>query len=605
MCGIVAYCGHGPAMPALTDGLARLEYRGYDSTGVALNSGDGRKLKIVRAAGRLSHLIAALAVDKENDFRIGIGHTRWATHGGPSKANAHPHRDCTGKVAVVHNGTIDNATTLRAELAANGHIVATEVDTELIAHLVEASLSDAGPGEVAEGADRLVAAVAAAVRRLDGSWALAVTVEAFDCIVVTRHRSPLLVGESENAYMAASDVLGFEPGIEAIRELNDGDIVSLGSRAVWINAHGLQIPARAPLPPFGPVVAATLDGAPDFTSKEIAEQPAAARHVINTIGSRLDHGRLLDDLGLPLCGRVRLVACGSSFYAAQVTARVLTSVGGIPIRVVIASECMTEVDETDTLTVAFSQSGETADVLSAMDAWPRPWLAVTNNPQSTLARRADGVLGLGCGPELGVAATKSFTAQVIAGSALAMAICAAHDRISGSKLAHLQAQLAAVPDRLAATDEQVAPIAAALAGELACEPGWIFVSRGAGMPYASEGALKLKELAYRWVEALPAGELKHGPIALVQDGTPVVVVQAQPAARLAVNVAEVAARGARTITVGGGEDATLPVVAADEEPPWGPLEAVIALQHLARGVTRHLGHDVDRPRNLAKSVTVE
>jgi glutamine---fructose-6-phosphate transaminase (isomerizing) len=605
MCGIVAYCGHGPAVTALTDGLARLEYRGYDSTGVALNPGNGRELKIIRAAGRLSHLITALAVDEEIDSRIGIGHTRWATHGVPSTVNSHPHRDCTGKVAVVHNGTIDNAAELRVELMANGHIVATEVDTELIAHFIEANLSGAGPGEVAQGPDRLVAAVAAAVRRLKGSWALAVTAEAFDCIVVTRHRSPLLVGESENAYMAASDVLGFESGIETIRELNDGDIVSLASRAVWIDAPGRQIPARAPLPPFGPVTTATLDGAPDFTSKEIAEQPSAARHVITTIGNRLAHGRLLDDLGLPLCRRVRLVACGSSFYAAQVTARVLASIGGIPTRVVIASECMTEVDETDTLTVAFSQSGETADVLTAMDTWPRPWLAVTNNPQSTLARRADGVLGLGCGPELGVAATKSFTAQVVTGSALAIAICAAHDRINRSELAHLQAQLAAIPDRLAATEEQVAPIAATIARELADQPGWIFVSRGAGMPYASEGGLKLKELAYRWVEALPAGELKHGPIALVQDGTPVVVVQAQPAARLAVNVAEVAARGARIITVGGGEDATLPVVAADEEPPWGPLEAVIALQHLARGVTRHLGHDVDRPRNLAKSVTVE
>ena len=396
-----------------------------------------------------------------------------------------PTRDCTGTVAVVHNGTIDNAAVLRAELMADGHLVATEVDTELIAHLVEASLSEAGPNEVAQGADRLVAAVAAAVHRLQGSWALAVTAEAFDCIVVTRYRSPLLVGESGNGYMAASDVMGFESGIETIRELNDGDIVSLASRAVWIDAHGRQIPARAALPPFGPLTMATLDGAPDFTSKEIAEQPSAARHVIDTIGSRLGHGRLLDDLGLPLCSRVRLVACGSSFYAAQVTARVLASVGGIPARVVIASEHTAEVNETDTLTIAFSQSGETADVLTAMDTWPRPWLAVTNNPQSTLARRADGVLGLGCGPELGVAATKSFTAQVMAGSALAIAICAAHGRISGSELAHLQAQLAAVPERLAATDEQVAPIAAALAAELADQPGWIFVSRGAGMPYAA------------------------------------------------------------------------------------------------------------------------
>jgi glucosamine--fructose-6-phosphate aminotransferase (isomerizing) len=256
------------------------------------------------------------------------------------------------------------------------------------------------------------------------------------------------------------------------------------------------------------------------------------------------------------------------------------------------------------LTIAFSQSGETADLLAARDnGWRGPWLAITNNPRSTLARRCDAVFDLNCGPELAVAATKSFTVQVIAGAALALAFGAAR---GNPEVAMWERVLLEVPDRLAATDVLARPIAAQLARGLADQPGWVYTSRGAGVPYAQEGALKLKELAYRWTEALPAGELKHGPIALITPGVPVIAVLAQPANRLAVNIRELATRGAHIITVGGaGEDAVLPAVLPTLEPPWGPLESVVALQHLAREVTLQLGHDVDRPRNLAKSVTVE
>ena len=602
MCGVVAFHGREPALPVLLDGLRRLEYRGYDSTGVALNSGDA-PLLVYRAAGRLRHLLGALPATGVS-ARTGIGHTRWATHGRPSLANAHPHTDCTGRIAVVHNGTLDNATALRAELVSAGHVITTEVDSELITHLIEDQLT-ASPVDGAQGEDqRLATAVAAAVRRMRGSWALAVTVEGFDAVVVARHRSPLLVGESADMRMASSDQLGFDPRVRAVRELADGDIVVLGKECAWFDREGRPTRPGAAWTTAPRHADVELAGAADFTAKEIHEQAATAGRLTDTVAGHLHEGRLLRDLGVPARGRVRLVACGSSAYAAQVIANTLTAMR-IPTTVVIASEHAVTVSEPDTLTIALSQSGETADVLTALDAWTDPVLAITNNPQSTLARRADAVLGLGCGQEIGVAATKSFTAQVIAGSAVALSLGAGLGMISGADLTRVEDVLTGIPGRLAATDRQVAGPAAELAAALAQQQGWIYVSRGAGVPYALEGALKLKELAYRWTEALPAGELKHGPIALIQPGTPVVVVTAEPVERLAVNTMEIAARGAHIITIGAGEDATLPVVTPLRQPPWGPLEAVIALQHIARQVARQLGLDVDHPRNLAKSVTVE
>ncbi|MBW0101541.1 glutamine--fructose-6-phosphate transaminase (isomerizing) [Pseudonocardia sp. KRD291] len=604
MCGIVAYRGLRPALPALLQGLSRLEYRGYDSTGVALNPGDGHPVEVYRAAGRLPELAAVLPAAGQVSC-TGIAHTRWATHGAPTVANAHPHVDCTGTVAVVHNGTLDDAAELAAELTAAGHLLSSDVDTELVAHLVESHLSPittgAGPTAAA-----VVAAVGAATARLRGSWALAVTVRGLDAVVLARHRSPLLVGEGDDFTMASSDQLGFATEVHTVRELAEGDIVVLGDRHGWFDHTGRAVttprPGRPAEPPAAP---ADRGGADDFTAKEIDDQPAAAEHLIATVAGRLARGALLHDLGLPTGERIRLVACGSSAYAARVTARVLATVAGIPATVVIASEATADAAEPDTLTIAFSQSGETADVLAALDHWHDPLLAVTNNPQSTLARRSDAVLGLGCGPEFGVAATKSFTNQVLAGSALALSLASALGRLSVGELVGFEDQLAQVPARMAATHRLSAGPARDLARRLAMHPAFIYTSRGAGVPYAFEGALKLKELAYRWVEALPAGELKHGPLALIQAGTPVILVQARPLDRLAVNGREMAARGARLIIIGPGEDADVPVAAADHEPPWGPLESVIALQHFARETTRHLGHDVDRPRNLAKSVTVE
>ncbi|MGH4023811.1 MAG: isomerizing glutamine--fructose-6-phosphate transaminase, partial [Pseudonocardiaceae bacterium] len=514
--------------------------------------------------------------------------------------NAHPHVDCTGDIAVVHNGIIDNAAALRAELAAAGHRFDTEVDTEVISHLLEHQL-----GTAPRTSQAVVAAIASVATRLEGSWALAVVVRGRSEITVSSHRSPLLLATGNDTVMAASDLLGLAPGLREVREIVDGAIVSLGRETRWYDQQGRPVPPPRPLPVVQRPRVVPLQGAEDFTGREITEQPAVAQHLIDTVTGRLAHGRLLDDLGVPTPTRIRLVACGSSAYAAQVIARMVTTLAKIPATVSTASEPGYEPDIPGTLTIAFSQSGETADILTALDLSQTRCLAVTNTPHSTLARRADAVLDLGCGPERGVAATKSFTAQVIAGAALALALAARTRTVAPRILADLERTLAEIPSRLAATDALAGPAAAEIAPQLADQPGWIFVSRGAGLPYAYEGALKLKELAYRWTEALPAGELKHGPIALLQSGTPAVVIEAEPRTRLATNTAEMATRGARILTVGPGPNAILPTFAPPTEPPWGPLEAVVALQHLARHVTRNLGHNVDRPRNLAKSVTVE
>lgn len=601
MCGIVAYHGPSPALPSLLSGLSRLEYRGYDSVGLALSTAGGEQLKIHRAAGRLAALLEILPEDG-TDCSIGIGHTRWSTHGAPIESNAHPHLDCAGAVAVVHNGTIDNAAALRAQLNATGHAVMTEVDTEVIAHLIEDQLVRCPTHDLGQ----LATAVIAAVAQLEGSWALAVTAVGVPGVVLARHRSPLLVAETSDALLASSDTLGFSGEIVAVRELGDGEVATLGpDRDLrWYDRHGGQIGLPPALDVCVENVSTELKGAADYTSKEINEQPAAAGHLIDRLIGHVPDGTLLAELGLPIPSAVRLVACGSSSYAAQVTAHVLATACGMPARVVTASEHTNDLDEPGTLTVAFSQSGETADVLAARDTWDGPWLAITNNLYSSLARCSDAVLDLECGPELGVAATKSFTAQVIAGSAFALALGAARASIDPDQLHQWVTTLQGLPDRLAASEALAQPVAAQLAAELADSPGWIYLSRGAGVPYAYEGALKLKELAYRWVEVLPAGELKHGPIALVQTGTPAVLIQAQPRGRLAINACELATRGAHIITV-GGPDAVLPAVLPPVEPPWGPVEATIALQHLAREMAKTLGHDVDRPRNLAKSVTVE
>jgi glucosamine--fructose-6-phosphate aminotransferase (isomerizing) len=535
----------------------------------------------VRAVGRLDALEKTLAGYTGPSLNgVGIGHTRWATHGAVTLDNAHPHTDCAGRISIVHNGIIDNAAELRREL--RGHVFRSEVDSEVIAHLVELYRSPDIP---------LREAVRRAVGRLSGSWAIAVLAEGDDHIVVTAHGSPLVVANSCVGRFAASDLSAIIDWVEEFRVLGDGDIVELGDTARWLDANGARVERD--------VVRAGWRGGdvelgehPDFMHKEIAEQPEMASRILELLRPGIATGGLWHDRGLPTVHRIRIVGCGTSLHAGMAIGQVFRT-AGIPARLTIASEAGEDVPESGELVIAMSQSGETADVLRALEKTDAPILAITNTAHSTLARRADAVLECHAGPEIGVAATKTFTAQVLAGVCIALSGLVDAGQLSSDTVRQLVDQLDRIPDLLSAADSTAAQMAE-LCPTLTDAVGFLFVARGGGLPYAAEGALKLKEITYRWAQCYPAGELKHGPIALIEAGTPVVVID-DGDYRLAGNIAEMQARGARIIRIGD----------SDSPAPWGPLPVVVQLQHLARGIARHLGRDVDKPRNLAKSVTVE
>jgi glucosamine--fructose-6-phosphate aminotransferase (isomerizing) len=596
MCGIVACRVEKAAAAFLLPALRRLEYRGYDSAGIAVTETGNTALHTVRAVGRLAALEARLAVARPPQAcGVGIGHTRWATHGGVSETNAHPHRDCRRSVAVVHNGIIDNADELRTELEQAGHRFDSEVDSEVVAHLVEDGL--------AAGA-RLVDAVRAATGRLRGSWALAVTRAGSDTVVLASYRSPLVVGSSPAGHYAASDLAALVGTVPHVQVLQDGDIVEIADGVSWSDSAGRRLPERPAVRIDWDAEDAEMGVYQDFMEKEISEQPAATGRLVDRLAGDIATGRLWKDLDLPTFDAVRFVACGTSLNASSVAARVFRQVAGIPAAMVVASEYEPEPGTAPgVLTVAVSQSGETADVLAALEATDGPVLAITNAPHSTLARRADAVIECSVGPEIGVAATKTFTAQVVVGAALAMSSAVALGRAAQVDVeAHVRT-LAGLPERLEFAHLLAFPVANTLAQDLTEAPGFFFVSRGAGMPYAAEGALKLKEITYRWADAIAAGELKHGSIALIDDTVPVVLIDSGSASRMRGAAAEMSARGARIIQIGSDPASMFPVL-PEVETPWGPLEAVIALQHLARSLAVALGRDADKPRNLAKSVTV-
>jgi glucosamine--fructose-6-phosphate aminotransferase (isomerizing) len=597
MCGIVACQITSPALDYLLPALARLEYRGYDSAGVSVQNQQGEVVRL-RSVGRLVGLERVVGAVRGPDLDgVGIGHTRWATHGLVSEANSHPHVDCTGAVHVVHNGIIENADELRAVLVAGGHRMSTDVDSETVAHLVEDAL--------AAGAD-LATAVETAAARLRGSWALAVMRRDLREVVVTAHHSPLLVGHGDAGAFAASDATALAGWAERLYVLDDGDIAVLRAAGIeWRVRKAGSDPASPGLLASG-FSASEIDlgGASDYMAKEIAEQPLAVARTVDRLGDRIGDGSLWRGLGLPALERVRFVACGTSLNAATVLARLLAE-WRVPSTLAPASELDSVVLEPGTLTIALSQSGESADVLRALErSAGGPVLALTNVAHSTLGRSADAVLELGAGPEVGVAATKTFTAQVVTGASALLAGLVESGRLDRLTARVLVNDLRELPKQLTVADELARERCAATARAVAEAPGFLLIGRGAAVPYVAEGALKLKELTYRWAEHYAAGELKHGPIALVERGTPVVALD-DGDAKLPGNVAEVRARQARVLCV-GGPDTDLPY--RRDEPtraPWGPLPAVVVLQHLARELALVLGRDVDKPRNLAKSVTVE
>jgi len=608
MCGIVGYVGARQATDVLVGGLARLEYRGYDSSGVAV--ADGGELVIVRRVGRLANLRDALS-DHPLAGCTGIGHTRWATHGRPSEENAHPHADCSGKIAVVHNGIIENYGELREELSSAGHILRSETDTETVAHLIEAYY---------EG--DLVEAVRKTLLRLNGSYALAVVhVDRPDEIIAARRESPLIVGLGVDENIVASDIPAVLEYTREVLSLQDDQIALVTAESVVVYEPDGAIAVPEIMTVEWDLDAAEKGGYEDFMLKEIHEQPKALRETLR--GRMGDSGEIqLSELDMTpeqvaAIQRVFIIACGTSYHAGLVAKNLIERWARVPVEVDVSSEFRYRdpIIADDTLVVAITQSGETADTLAGVrEARQRgaKVIAITNVVGSRVTRESDGVIYTHAGPEIGVAATKTFTAQIAALTVLALKLAQAKGALAEDRVRSLWEELLTIPDIVQAELEDMRGLDAC-AGIFADTASSLFLGRGMGVPVAMEGALKLKEISYIHAEAYAAGEMKHGPIALITEEVPIVVVATQGPTyeKVVSNIQEVRARGARVIAVAtaGDEDihrhadCVLHVPRTSEV--LSAIPATIPLQLLAYHIAKVRGCDVDQPRNLAKSVTVE
>ena len=625
MCGIVGVVGRAPAVPFLLDGLRRLEYRGYDSAGIAVVAPNGA-LHLHRAAGKLQNLVALVA-GREPQGSVGIGHTRWATHGRPSDENAHPHTDCTGRICVVHNGIIENFAQLRDHLRARGHTFRSETDTEVLAHLIEEELARLagappvgtdGAAGLPEGG-QLRVAVQEALLRVQGAYALAaISLDDPHLLVGAARHAPLVVGIGEDAHYLASDIPALLPRTRLVIRLRDGELVALDRDRVWLYDAAGRLVERRPTYIEWDQSAAEKAGYPHFTLKEIHEQPEALRRAL---AGRLVAGRAqvaeLDALDLSRLTRIYLVGCGTSYYAGLVAKYAWERWLRLPVECVIGSEMRYAPPPLDerTLVLAISQSGETADTRAAAEWAARAGartLALTNVVGSSLTQTVEASIYLYVGPEIGVVSTKAFTGQLAVLYAMGLDLAARRGTLPPETLRELAAELAAMPERVAAClarPEAVQRIAAACVGV----DHLLFIGRGVGYPTALEGALKLKEVSYIHAEGYPAGELKHGPIALVEPGKLLIAVATASATydKVLSNLEEVKARGARVVAIATEGDTTIQrhadhvlyVPAAPEL--LSPIVNVVPMQLLAYYAAVERGCDVDQPRNLAKSVTVE
>ena len=610
MCGIVGYTGPREAGPILMEGLRRLEYRGYDSAGIALVDDQG-DLFVEKKAGKLSNLATAIA-ERTPHAAVGLAHTRWATHGRPNDVNAHPQMDCTGRITVIHNGIIENFRELRDGLAERGHTLVSETDTEAIAHLVE----EAYDGDIAD-------AVRAALQRLEGAYALAVMHrDEPERIVGARKDVPLIVGVGDGENFLASDVAAILAHTDRVIFLDDGDVADLRPEGVRItDVEGRPMERTIERIDWTPE-AAEKGGYEHFMLKEIHEQPEALRQSLAGRVSR--DGRIQVPELEPLAGairaatRIELVACGSASYAALVGAAALQAWTDIPARVTVGSEFRYDPPPLDakTVVIAVTQSGETADTIAPTRlATERgcPIVAVTNTVGSAITREADAVLFLQAGPEIAVAASKTFVTQVTTLIVLAAGIAALRGTLPAETEAELASALRALPAAATRVLELNAPTARDLARRYVNSRGFMFVGRGATYPAALEGALKLKEISYVHAEGYAAGELKHGPISLLDAECPLVAVATRSAVydKLISNVMEGRARDARVIAVATEGDDQIERYAddvcwvPDTHEVLSPVLAIIPLQLFAYHVAIARGTDVDQPRNLAKSVTVE
>ncbi|MEV0450643.1 glutamine--fructose-6-phosphate transaminase (isomerizing) [Streptomyces sp. NPDC050600] len=615
MCGIVGYVGGQSALDVVIAGLKRLEYRGYDSAGVAVLSDGG--LAAAKKAGKLVNLEKALVDRPLSSGSTGIGHTRWATHGGPTDANAHPHLDNAGRVAVVHNGIIENFAALRAELADRGHRLTSETDTEVVAHLLAEEFSSVG--DLAE-AMRLVC------KRLDGAFTLvAVHADQPDVVVGARRNSPLVVGVGEGENFLASDVSAFIAHTRSAIELGQDQVVELTREGVTVtDFDGAPAEVRAFHIDWD-ASAAEKGGYASFMLKEIAEQPKA---VADTLLGRIDaEGRLrLDEVRIPdavlrEADKIVIIACGTAFHAGLIAKYAIEHWTRIPCEVELASEFRYRdpILGQRTLVIAISQSGETMDTLMALRHAREQGakvLAVCNTNGSTIPRESDAVLYTHAGPEVAVASTKAFLTQLVACYLLALYLGQVRGTKWGDEIHAVVRELARIGDEVERVLETMEPVRA-LARSLADRDTVLFLGRHVGYPVALEGALKLKELAYMHAEGFAAGELKHGPIALIEEGLPVVVVVPSPRGRsvlhdkIVSNIQEIRARGARTIVIAEeGDEAVAPYADHLFRIPatptlLQPLVSTVPLQVFACELATARGNEVDQPRNLAKSVTVE
>jgi glucosamine--fructose-6-phosphate aminotransferase (isomerizing) len=614
MCGIIGYIGAKPVVPVLLDGLRRMEYRGYDSAGVALVSPEGITLR--RSAGKLVNLENALRDDPAAGV-YGVGHTRWATHGRPTEENAHPHRDCTGRIVVVHNGIIENYLELKHELQAQGHHFKTETDTEIVAHLVEREMQS----------DGLENAVRRALKLMRGMFALVlVSVEDPEKIVAVRNGPPIIVGLGQDEFFVASDIPAILTHTRDVVFLGDEEMAVITRSGVEFTDFNGRAVSKATKRVMWDPIAAEKGGHKHFMLKEIFEQPTAARDTILGRVS-LEQGHIfLEEINLSedvfrKLQQVTIVACGTSWHAGLVGKFLIETLARVPVSVDYGSEYRyrNAIVQKNELTIVITQSGETADTLAALREAKRQGvssLAICNVVGSMATRETDGTVYTHAGPEIGVASTKAFTSQLVALELLALYIAQARGTLSSEEVrTHIDSllQLPHIIDqaiRASAVMERVAE-------KFYSRSDFLFLGRGINYPIALEGALKLKEISYIHAEGYPAGEMKHGPIALIDENMPVVAIAPDDPVfeKMLGNVQEAKARGGTVIAITSEGDQRMSAImdsAHDIVVPMPrttalltPIIMTIPLQLLAYYIAVRRGCDVDQPRNLAKSVTVE
>ena len=614
MCGIIGYIGSKPVVPVLLEGLRRMEYRGYDSAGVAVVSPEGIALR--RSAGKLANLEQAIRVEPVEGL-YGVGHTRWATHGRPTEENAHPHRDCTGRIVVVHNGIIENYLELKKELQAEGHEFKTETDTEIVAHLVEREMRD----------DGLENAVRRALTYMRGMFAIVlVSVEDPEKIVAVRNGPPIVVGLGKDEFFVASDIPAILAHTRDVVFLGDEEMAVITRSGVQFTDYQGRAVSKTTQRVMWDPIAAEKGGHKHFMLKEIYEQPTAARDTILGRVS-LDRGQIfLEDLNisdetLRAVQKVSIIACGTSWHAGLVGKYLIEALAQIPVEVDYGSEYRyrSPIVASNELAVVITQSGETADTLAALREAKRKGahsIAICNVVGSMATREAEGTVYTHAGPEIGVASTKAFTSQLVALQLLALYMAQVRGTFTSSQIRNHIAELLQMPQTIEQTIKASA-VMEKVAERFYSRSDFLFLGRGINYPIALEGALKLKEISYIHAEGYPAGEMKHGPIALIDELMPVVAIAPNDHVfeKMIGNVQEAKARGGSVIALTTDGDARMAAVLDRHTDVIVPLPATTALltpvvmtvplQLLAYHIAVRRGCDVDQPRNLAKSVTVE